>query len=262
MLFSTNRFNLLAALPELEKISQFKEISRKIRQHASLESVSFDADRAQELIEIAMKFGLSTEKPKAEPIIQNSEYAAIIGALTFRAIILYTSATHTSSHASIGRFKVGLRDAPQEIRDAHARLCGLRDSALAHYGTGDHHSPRPWIKEALILNISPEELSLGVAGTRSNYTAQANQDLQDCVNFLRAVITERRKREEPALIAMIDDTLKHNDFIKILSNNPYDPNNFFTGSEPNGTRTTLSAGRFIPGHPMIYEIEKILNENP
>lgn len=259
MLFEASRYDLLRATKELGTNHKFKAISQKIRDYSALESAKYDLFRAKKLFGLAAQADLARDRPAKDPAMQEEVTSEITGALIFRAIMIYTSATHSVPSNTSGRKPTTPKKMPKEIEQAHERLWRLRNSALAHYGSGDEFAPSPWMKDALVVDISTDPLRLDAKGSRSCYTTQANHDLSECLDFMSQQISCRVEERRKPLIQEIEELIKDNEFANIMKKYEFTKDNAFKGEEPNGSNTVRTVGKFVDGHPMKNIVDKLFH---
>lgn len=109
-------------------------------------------------------------------------------ALLCNAIVLYARATHTKSG---GRDPIDLlhRFTPEQ-RKVHDEINGLRDQAVAHYGSGGSYQGE-WKNEIAILQFKhPEESKVGVATVRLAVDRKLTKRIRDQIAVARSMVDE------------------------------------------------------------------------
>jgi hypothetical protein len=113
-------------------------------------------------------------------------------ALLNNALVLYVRATKTESRER-GSFDLRTRFGDQEMI-VHKELSDLRDSAIAHFGSGGSYGGE-WHAELAILQFSGADAKIGVVTRRQtvdrNLVRRAPQQIETALKLMRAVYYEK-----------------------------------------------------------------------
>ena len=185
-------YDLRAAADEMINIPKFSDLSKLIKKRTSLLSIGNDLNIAVRMLNLGQSIldEVSEEKIKLE----KSEMSLVLGSILTQAILIYCAATHTQSIKD-NRWLVGLRGASTDIRDAHKRICGVRDQAIGHFGDAKDHLEGPWTIDKLALTLTEGGFQTSICSYRTTTRLSVSKDLILCINFTQNLIKERTENE-------------------------------------------------------------------
>jgi hypothetical protein len=220
-------FDLVAALPDLDAVPEYKELGTAIRKLRSLYAVMPDLETARSAIDLLM----SMPPGKHEPHSLAKKNTLIADSLFTNAVISYCRAVHTP--AASDRWRV-IKDThlSSEERKQHRLITELRDKVVAHHGYGESHPEVPWLKDTLTFRVSPGRLSIRGAWIRLNTSIPATEAL----NLLTARALARAQELEPAMRNAVGEAFAKADqgggaFREIVTRTKFDGPTFF-GDHP------------------------------
>jgi hypothetical protein len=186
MITPDSTFNLTALADRLFAEKRLLPLAGKIRRARDLHSLSADLTMALESLDaLDALLVASTSTDDFCRIITES-------ALLNNALILYVRATKTTSEERVG-FDLRSRFSEEE-KVAHQELSDLRDSAIAHYGSGGSYRGE-WQAELVILQFKGENAKPGVVTRRQTIdkklAKRARKQIEVAQALLRALSLEK-----------------------------------------------------------------------
>ncbi|EPR17739.1 hypothetical protein M527_15510 [Sphingobium indicum IP26] len=179
-------YNLSAFADRLFAEKQLLPLANQIRRARDLHSLSTDLVMAMESIDaLEAELTVAADPDDHRKLITES-------ALLNNALVLYVRATKTESKER-GGFDLRARFGDEE-KVVHKELSDLRDSAIAHFGSGGSYGGE-WQAELVILQFSGAEAKVGVVTRRQtvdrNLVRRARQQIETALNLMRAVYYEK-----------------------------------------------------------------------
>jgi len=233
-------YNLSAFADRLFREKRLLPLAGKIRRARDLHSLATDLVMAVEsLNSLDVLLALPTDPDDHDKLITES-------ALLNNALILYVRATKTDSRERDG-FDLRARfDEAQKL--VHKELCDLRDSAIAHFGSGGDYGGE-WQAELVILQFQGSEAKPAIATRRQtvdrNLAGRARQQIEVALEMMRALSREKLDEVTLALNEAAAADPKFSEEVWVH------PLNFdlFMKSEAaaDAARASFSAGGYVKG---------------
>ncbi len=179
-------FNLSALADRLFREKRMLPLAGKIRRARDLHSLSTDLLMALESLDaLDVQLKVDTDPDDHQKLITES-------ALLNNALVLYVRATKTESQER-GGFDLRPRFSTEE-KAVHRELSDLRDSAIAHFGSGGSYEGE-WQAELVILQFSGEDAKPGVVTRRQtvdrNLVRRARSQVEVALALMRGIYHER-----------------------------------------------------------------------
>lgn len=233
-------YNLSALADRLLREKRFLPLAGKIRRARDLHSLATDLVMAVEsLMALDAQLALPTDPDDHEKLITES-------ALLNNAVILYVRATKTDSRERDG-FDLRARFDDAQKR-AHKELCDLRDSAIAHFGSGGDYGGE-WQAELVILQFQGDEAKPAVATRRQTVDRKlahrARKQIELALGMMRALALEKLAEVTEALNEAV---AADPEFSKEVGAHPLNFDLFMKSSAAaDAARSSFSTGGYVKG---------------
>lgn len=209
--------NLTAILDPLKETQEGRRLRKNILRALGAASTRLDLIHVLDL--------LSAFESTAS--MSHVERGLIGQALLAHAVVLYCAAT---KYGSDGRNSVDVAGLySKELKVAHRDICDLRDSAIAHRGSGRGELGSQWDIQLVVLVETDEFQDLNFPFVRTNYRAKAILDLARLAEAALAIVHLELGKRKAALLEQIR-AVTDPQVLTLLANSPFDPNQFH-GSE-------------------------------
>jgi hypothetical protein len=228
-------FDLNALAEAMSADRRYKELPAAIRQASSMSSIKNDLGRADEMLGVSKRMqGEARRKAERGKHVDRGE-AATIQALFAQAVLLYTRAVHSSGS---GRNKLQIANfLPEELRETHDRITGLRDAYFAHFA-----EPGEWERHRVVLALDIEQTQMALSYPHESYYVRA-EEAQDFETLLRAArdISERAYVRASERLNLLLNRLFEEDpqLLSQLRAHPFSPKTFFDPDEVDAYRAAI-----------------------
>src|ERR1700692_551877 len=148
-------FDLSAALINVPiQDPRYGAVVRSLRNIEAVSAILADLREAKQALELA---GKMSPEPQKSPIAGDGPLLS--EALFVHALMLYCRALHSSTKHRHKIDVLGRYNSDQ--RRKHKSITNLRDTVIAHYGTGGDAHPVPWITDHVVLRLDDQTGSIG-----------------------------------------------------------------------------------------------------
>lgn len=216
--------DLLAAAQRMP--AKYAKIAGMIRAASSAHSIRTDLETALDMLT-----ALDTTLTVARSANGSRSWAADASLGLINAIVvLYVRATKSSSrHRRAIDFRKHYNEDQLEL---HARLCRLRDDAIAHFGPGNEYGGSPWQIEAVFLPVDRRDDAKIMTGSRRVIEQRQLQDeLLKQLHRALMIAEKEAQRRISDLTDELNSSLADDELRNLLWDHEIDLVDFFESPE-------------------------------
>jgi hypothetical protein len=227
-------FDLSVAFAKFSmKDGPFAPLVRSLRNLEASLAIRKDLEEAKEAIDAAGSISQPIEGPKY----------VMIEALFVHALMLYCRATHSGTKVRNRIDVIGGFTPEQKL--AHKEITSLRDTVIAHYGTGESQSGGPWIKDHVVFHRDYFEFKFSYPQMRAATKGKVTSALYDLIQASHQRMLDYGTAKQHELAASIRAAMdRDKQFLELVERHPFSEEVFFGMARPPGpsSRFIVPAG--------------------
>jgi len=214
----------LSALADLLKEEKlYPALEKIIRRFHGKVSVKTDLDSAWRSLESLHCIMMRNQNPLS---ISSIDLASGEG-LCLHAVVVYCRAFVSKGS---GRFGTSVLFT-DELKEAHARIAGLRNRRFCHYETSEDIHEASWSDDRAVAVFSDNYVYLRFASSRRGWDRRVFDDLRLLIGFALPIVERKAKDEADKLFDELMKCLSEPQFVNIAKRALFEPRKFFASIE-------------------------------
>lgn len=234
-----HHLDLISLAIELKRRGDHKALVSAIRRAADIGSIRDDLRQAASSLRIVREMG-DRAMDRPEILKGEDDDSIIAGALFTSAIILYARATFASDN----RMSLGDEILSPQHKATHEEVKVLRNSAFAHFGSGDGAKEGPIVREAVIRSFNRKQYRYGVYTTRALHKVELGVRMEALIAARLDQVAGKQQKLLDAVELKLNEALKADEPLgRLLPGFRFDADRFCASSAvADHMRTALVAG--------------------
>lgn len=224
-------FDLSAKLANIPiQDPRYGVVVRCLRNIEAVAAIHTDLREAKQALDLVCR-----TSPPAQKDAVDSDEPLICEALFVHALMLYCRALHSSTKNRHKIDVLGRYCADQ--REKHKSLTSLRDTVIAHYGTGRDTQPVSWIADHVVLRLDDETGGMGFSypHMRAAFKADTLTALIELVEASLVCMDQSGTEHQSRLAAALQLLSKDQYLRELIRQHPFSEQAYFGRNMPPGS---------------------------